>query len=78
MNFANINNEPAGARAVSQLEKTDVGQNSTSDEASVPLLIQDWVVKATNNELSERTNEESRANTIDPTFLETLLGNLRA
>lgn len=78
LNSGNINNEPGGACSVSQVAEIDAGQNPTPDEASVQLQVQDEVVQAANNELAEQSNEESRANTIDPTFLEALPEDLRA
>jgi E3 ubiquitin-protein ligase HUWE1 len=44
----------------------------------VQLSVQDEVVQAASNELAEKTNEDSRTNTIYPTFLEALPEDLRA
>ena len=78
MNSSNINNEPGDSCSVSQVEEIDAVTNSTQAEASVQLQVQDEAVQAASNQLSEQSNEESRANTIDPTFLEALPEDLRA
>jgi hypothetical protein len=44
----------------------------------VQLPVQDEVVQAASNELAEQSNEDSRTNTIYPTFLEALPEDLRA
>lgn len=78
LNSSNINNEPGDPCSVSQVEEIDAVPNSTPAEASVQLQVQDEAVQAASNQLSEQSNEESRANTIDPTFLEALPEDLRA
>eukprot|EP01018_Ginkgo_biloba_P023205 Gb_26784 [translate_table: standard] len=63
---------------VNQTEETSAGPNRTSNETPAPQQVQGFVPAGNQGEQVDRSNGDSGANTIDPTFLEALPEDLRA